>query len=262
MNTSIPSRRVQCWLAAATASALLACGTAQAQLSGPVYPAPGGTSFSSNGISFRAASSTPRIGTYSGFDPSAYGQLYFGETNNTSIGVSMDAGNSVTGAEWMRATSIFGNTVQLQGTTGLFNSANSQSYIVHTVMNLSLYDASNTPINFVTGLSVGLPDVDFLADVTTASGSGGFHYSATLQANACQGYTCSPFDSAANIFSAYHADGNGTLLQTSVSTGFYFTTPVPEPESYAMMVAGLGLVGYIARRRTQGRQPQALAAQT
>jgi hypothetical protein len=27
------------------------------------------------------------------------------------------------------------------------------------------------------------------------------------------------------------------------------TTPVPEPESYAMLLAGLGLIGCVARRR-------------
>jgi PEP-CTERM motif len=33
--------------------------------------------------------------------------------------------------------------------------------------------------------------------------------------------------------------------------GYYISavTPVPEPETYAMMLAGLGLMGTIARRR-------------
>jgi hypothetical protein len=29
-------------------------------------------------------------------------------------------------------------------------------------------------------------------------------------------------------------------------------TPIPEPEIYAMLVAGLGLMGFVARRRRQG----------
>ncbi|TLD43977.1 MAG: hypothetical protein FAZ92_03750 [Accumulibacter sp.] len=51
-----------------------------------------------------------------------------------------------------------------------------------------------------------------------------------------------------------------TVLSTSItrtvdrlyhptSQNFLVTTPVPEPESYAMMLAGLSLVGAIARRR-------------
>ena len=28
-----------------------------------------------------------------------------------------------------------------------------------------------------------------------------------------------------------------------------FTTPIPEPETYAMLLAGLGLLGFAARRR-------------
>jgi hypothetical protein len=30
-----------------------------------------------------------------------------------------------------------------------------------------------------------------------------------------------------------------------------FLSPIPEPETYAMMLAGLGLLGFMARRRKQ-----------
>jgi len=32
---------------------------------------------------------------------------------------------------------------------------------------------------------------------------------------------------------------------------FHVTSPVPEPETYAMLLAGLGLMGFVARRRKQ-----------
>lgn len=40
---------------------------------------------------------------------------------------------------------------------------------------------------------------------------------------------------------------NGPLLDNVT-----VTTAVPEPENYAMMLAGPGLIGLIARRRRQG----------
>lgn len=41
----------------------------------------------------------------------------------------------------------------------------------------------------------------------------------------------------------------GQLPGVSLVAANYTITPVPEPESYAMLLAGLGLVGTIARRR-------------
>jgi len=36
------------------------------------------------------------------------------------------------------------------------------------------------------------------------------------------------------------------------TTGTLMIAAVPEPEIYAMMLAGLGLMGFVARRRQQG----------
>lgn len=44
-------------------------------------------------------------------------------------------------------------------------------------------------------------------------------------------------------------DQAGMIPDTSAFT----ITPVPEPETYALMLAGLGLVGWAARRRSNGR---------
>ena len=44
--------------------------------------------------------------------------------------------------------------------------------------------------------------------------------------------------------------GSGTaLLQDGSQASISVLTPVPEPETYAMLLAGLGLMGFVARRR-------------
>ena len=47
------------------------------------------------------------------------------------------------------------------------------------------------------------------------------------------------------------APGQWTLDVAGANASFTYAMPVPEAETYAMMLAGLGLVGFMVRRRTQ-----------
>ena len=56
--------------------------------------------------------------------------------------------------------------------------------------------------------------------------------------NRCKGKTCTVTDIDVDEFAPFSHDAAG-----------YVTTPIPEPETYAMLLAGLGLMGLVARRR-------------
>lgn len=65
----------------------------------------------------------------------------------------------------------------------------------------------------------------------------------------------STFSSGLTLVSPYiglHVQGISTANGFD-SAWYQPTSPVPEPETYAMLLAGLALVGFAARRRRQGR---------
>jgi hypothetical protein len=88
-------------------------------------------------------------------------------------------------------------------------------------LSVTAYDASN---NVVAGYGTSFG---------TAFGSDSYNLSAT------SGWVEATPNIAKVVIS-----GDGVVLDN-----FTFTTPVPEPESYAMFLAGLGLMGAVARRR-------------
>ena len=53
------------------------------------------------------------------------------------------------------------------------------------------------------------------------------------------------------VYLAVSNEGLGNITATGMSTALYSLAPVPEAETYAMMLAGLGLVGWAVRRRKQ-----------
>jgi len=63
------------------------------------------------------------------------------------------------------------------------------------------------------------------------------------------------FSSIASDIEGVTIDSNGTIYLVGETPSLYVLTsnviPVPEPESYALILAGLGLLGAVARRRNQ-----------
>jgi hypothetical protein len=126
-----------------------------------------------------------------------------------------------------------------------------------------------------TDLTVGTINITGLSDLTgnffatTSMNADGLAYSLSLQSvtftNGVVG-SLTDLDPSAVGFSFHNvAAGNylvkasGFLSGPAVVPGLavvginYAVTPVPEPESYAMILAGLGLMGGIARRRANRR---------
>lgn len=86
--------------------------------------------------------------------------------------------------------------------------------------------------------------------VVSLTSGGGWLYSGGTLRN-----LDAPIDPAAGL-SIYDAAGIndlgqivGTACDAFGECGAVLLNPVPEPETYGMMLAGLGVVGYAARRR-------------
>ena len=111
-----------------------------------------------------------------------------------------------------------------------------------TAGEITLVSGGVTTISATNGGGGGGITWDFGADF----GSG---ESDRLQAGESVTWTQS-FSSVLNLvdpFAYLHVQA----LQNGDSGKYIPTTPIPEPETYAMMLAGLGLLGFVARRRRQ-----------
>jgi hypothetical protein len=95
----------------------------------------------------------------------------------------------------------------------------------------------------------GSPDSYNSLVVTEADGTvttlSAMSFGLTTGANAPESYV-QIMDTASAILSLTYSNSPKT---NSFETANYSVTPVPEPETYALMLGGLGLVGFMARRR-------------
>lgn len=131
---------------------------------------------------------------------------------------------------------------------------NSATFVAGTFTNNYVTDV------IVTGLSNVTGSFDYLLSATGASGAlyvgsavTGLTTSLYL-GNALQGTSTGLNYSFSNLLSGtYTLKASGTVANNgfNVLINSYTVTPVPEPETYAMLLAGLGVMGAIARRRSK-----------
>ena len=237
------------------AFALVAALTAGQAMASPIimlapYPAPGGNSASSSG---NPASGTGRTWTFGGFNTSSYGNHYYGigdyfpsypTFNSAGPSLTMDGSRDV--LSFSSSLSDLPNGKAVWTGSTVFNTYNYGSPTVPTRFTLKVTDLGGadlalTPVGSVPG--TGLPsNLGAVLDV-----QGAFKANWLFESDGPSG---DPYRASLDMFNDSTYQTNAAYSHvSSVGGAFYYTEAIPEPETYALLLAGFGFLGFAARRR-------------
>ncbi|UCV21366.1 FxDxF family PEP-CTERM protein [Ferribacterium limneticum] len=170
---------------------------------------------------------------------SAFGSFYNGQTLDLSTSVSFDSANAI---------NYFGMAVAVEKNIQLKVVADSGD--VGPVVNVSFAGLSST-VNNLAGATGS-----FQTTVRVMNGSsllGSFNTTQYADQNISFAFTAQAGDIltlSASQGSTMNATGPINASLTGMLSGDFTVTAVPEPEQYAMLLAGLGLIAGVARRRS------------
>lgn len=202
------------------------------------YPAPGGNSASYVGEPIAAGG---RLWSLGDFDPTAYEKLYYGIGDYTPAfpdfvpGVpklTMD-GTSDALAFDASISDLANGVAGWSGSTQVVLYAGAPT--VYTRFVLVVTDPAGNPLALNEPSALGMPAA--LGGVLDVGGAYRARWAFEASWSAGSGYTA-----AAPFFDGISGKVPGYRLESSVGGAFY-SVPIPEPASYALMLAGLAVLG-------------------
>lgn len=213
------------------------------------YPAPGGNTASGVGT---ATVSGGRTWTLGGFNSSMYDTLYYG------VGDYLPGGFSAAGP----SLTMDGSTDVLSFNLGQSNLAGgiavwtgSTTFMTYNYGNVITPTRFTLKVTDLSGSALALTDASTIAGLPVSLGA-----VLDVQSDFKANWLFEADGPAHPLMASLDMFNNGTYQTnssyshvSSVGGAFYYTEPVPEPEAYVLMIAGLGLVGMMARRRKNAR---------
>jgi hypothetical protein len=218
------------------------------------WPAPGGNTSIVSGISPAHTGGFTR--TLDNFNPAAYSDLYYGigdyvpwpTFDPSGPSLTMDGSKDVLSFNAGQSDLLNGKAVWT-GTTN-FVTYNFGNQVIPTRFTLTVTDLSNNSLALTNASSiVGLPSsLGAVLDVQS-----GFKANWLFEANgpsSSDGFQASLAMYDSSLYQTYAKEQYPQYAHSSsVGGAFYYTAPVPEADTYAFMALGMGLVGWLARRR-------------
>ncbi|WP_332856081.1 choice-of-anchor A family protein [Duganella sp. S19_KUP01_CR8] len=199
----------------------------------------------------------------------------YGGANNSSSYLTLNKANISTYTDFAAAkTQLTGlsSTLNSQAGNGAVNFVNGGIELVGNnssglqVFNVGTHDLSNLTLSNVKDGATVVINVNGTGDVVFGGGQGGLleqmRANVLFNLNDATGVKVNTFvwgsvlANNAVVSGAGHLEGSvvARALVSAVEIGYepfkgYIATPVPEPETYAMLLGGLALMGVVARRR-------------
>ena len=206
---------------------------------GPVYPAPNGNDWVSNGVS--AADGTS-VYSYSNFDLSGLDSLYFG-LNQVDYGL---AGAGLNGSpSTFNFISASGDTAVWEANTDWDDPGVPGTGLTAAMTRLTMTVSSG--LTWSTDLAgAGLDDVGTFGPLgAVVDNSAGVDFDLTW---AIEGNTGSGWQALNSI----QQPSSNQATRSSVGTGFYYVesaAPVPVPATLSLFAAGIAGLGWMRRRK-------------